>query len=85
MYQVSKKDGSHQDYDRGKVVNSVLNAGGSPELADQVAQEVEAWLPLTAVDNTVEFSALKTKISSALRVLNPSAADAYDSFVKPRV
>lgn len=83
MFKVRKKDGSVQDFDRMKVVKAVMNAGGTPENAEQVAVEVEAWLPTVAVEGVVESRDLRIKGIEVLKTVNPTVATTFETFTKP--
>ena len=37
MFKVIKKDGTEQDFDRGKILNGVIKSGATPETAEAVA------------------------------------------------
>jgi len=82
MYKVQKKDGSLEDFDRNKIVNGVLNAGGSAEEAEKVASEIEAWLPAGAVNGVVRSLDIRTKGLEVFRGLNPTAAATFESYKK---
>ena len=83
MFQVRKKDGSLQPFDRSKVINGVIKAGGTPEDGEKVAVEIEAWLPTAAVENIVDSFAIRTKGLEVLKTVNPAAAASFESYQKP--
>ncbi len=83
MYKVQKKDGQLEDFDRSKIVNGVLKAGGVLEEAEKVASEIETWLPTVAVDGVVQSTDLRVKGLEVLRTVNPVAAATYESYLKP--
>lgn len=78
---VQKKGGKVEPFDRGKVLASVMRAGGTQEQSEQVTAGVESW----AKSSGPEVSALdiRSKVLELLRPLNPQAADAYESYKKP--
>jgi transcriptional regulator NrdR family protein len=82
MFKVKKKDGSLQDFDRNKVFNSLMQAGGTQEEAEKVTREVEAWLPNVAVEGVVDSQAIRAKVLEILRPLNPTVAGDYETFKK---
>ena len=84
MYKVQKKDGSMEDFDRQKIVSGVMKAGGTQEDAEKVADEVEAWLPSAAKDNVVSALDIRTKGLEVFRTVNPTAAQTFESFQKPK-
>lgn len=83
MFKVTKKDGSVEDFDRAKIVNTVVNAGGSPQDAEQVAAEVEAWMPTAAVGGVVETKNIRFKVIEILKTINPAVATTFEAFKKP--
>ena len=82
MFKVQKKDGTLEDFDRSKVVNGVIKAGGTPEDAEKVAAEIEVWLPTAAVDNVVQSSALRVKGLEILQTVNPVVAATFETYKK---
>lgn len=82
MYKVKKKDGSLQDFDRNKVFNSVMRAGGTREEAEKVASEVESWLPSVAVNGEVDSQTIRAKVIEVLKVVNPTVAGDYETHKK---
>jgi transcriptional regulator NrdR family protein len=82
MYKVIKKDGTEQDFDRGKIINGVQKSGATPEIAEAVAAEVEAWLPGKAVDDKVSYIDLKIKVIETIRSKDSNAADAFEAYTK---
>ena len=82
MFKVQKKDGSLEDFDRGKITGGVVKAGGSAEDAERVAAEVEAWLPTVAVNGIVKSTDIRTKGLEALRTTNPTVAASFEAYKK---
>lgn len=80
---VQKKDGSLQDFDRNKVFNGVIKSGVTPEEAENVTKQVEAWLPTATVDGVVVSMAIREKVLEILRATNPTAAAAFVNYQKP--
>ena len=85
MYKVTKKDGSVVDFDRSRIVNGVVMAGGSAEEAERVAGEVEAWLPSVAGEGTVNVTDIRVKVLEVLSQVNPGAAATFEAYQKPSV
>ena len=83
MFQVRKKDGSLQPFDRSKIVSGVIKAGGSPEDGEKVAVEIEAWLPTVAVDGVVNSADIRVKGLEILGMVNPLTATSFESYQKP--
>lgn len=80
---VQKKDGSQQDFDRQKVLNGIIKSGATPEQAEEVTGQVEAWVPTAAVNGMIASSAIRTKVLELLRTANPVAAAAFEAYQKP--
>jgi len=83
MYKVQKKDGSLEDFDRNKIVNGVVSAGGSSADGEQVAAAIEAWLPGAAVNGVVRSLDIRSKGLEVLRTVNPTVAATFESYQKP--
>lgn len=80
---VQKKDGRLEDFDRNKVINGVVKSGATPEQAEEVVRQVEAWLPTAAVNGVVSSMAIRGKVLEVLRLLNPTAAASFEAYRKP--
>lgn len=76
-----KKDGTLQDFDRGKIVSGV-SAAGAPEQAEEIAAQVEGWAKDTAVDDIVTWLAVREKVLELLRASNPEAAANFEEYKK---
>lgn len=85
MYKVQKKNGSLEDFDRGKIVGGVMKAGGTAEDAEKVAVAIEAWLPTAAVNGIVSSMDIRTKGLEILGSVNPTVAASFESYQKPAV
>ena len=81
MLQITKQDGTAQDYDRRKLLTSLIRAQATPEQALRIAQNIESWLISLGV-NSVKSYEIKAKISEALKKINPDAAYAYEVYKK---
>ena len=51
-------------------------------IAEQVAAEVEAWLPGAAVDETVEAEQIRLKVIEVLKQIDPMTAASFEAFKK---
>ncbi len=83
MFKIQKKDGSLQDFDRNKVIGSVLKSGGTNADAESVTSKIEVWLPTAAVDGVVKSQDIRNKVLEVLRNVNQTAATAFESYSKP--
>ena len=82
MYKVQKKDGSLEDFDRNKILSGVVKSGASEEEAEGIAAQVEGWLTGAAVEGVVNTMDVRSKVLELLRLVNPTAADAFESYQK---
>jgi transcriptional regulator NrdR family protein len=82
MYQVQKKDGRLEAFDRSKLIRGALAAGATTEEAEKVATGIEAWLPTAEVDGVVRSADLRTKSLELLREVNPAAATSFEAYKK---
>lgn len=80
---VQKKDGRLEDFDRNKVLNGVVKSGATPQQAEEVTKQVEAWLSTAAVGGVVSSMAIRNKVLEVLRGINPVAAASFESYQKP--
>ena len=81
MLQIQKKDGSSQDYDRRKLLTSLIRAQATPEQAMRVATDIETWLVSLNVQ-VVKSEEIKKRIVEDLNKVNPDAAHAYEVYKK---
>lgn len=81
MLQIQEKDGSTQDYDRKKLLTSLIRAQATPEQAMRVTIDVESWLMSQNVQ-VVNSDDIKAKILEDLNKINPDAAHAYEVYKK---
>lgn len=80
---VEKKDGQTEEFQRLKLVNSIIKAGTTNEDAEKIATQVETWAKETAESEVIKTSAIKIKVIELLRSLNPAVATAYETYKKP--
>ena len=81
VLQIQKKDGSSQDYDRRKLLTSLIRAQATPEQAMRVATDIETWLVSLNVQ-VVKSEEIKARIVEDLNKINPNAAHAYEVYKK---
>lgn len=81
MLQIQKKDGSSQDYDRRKLLTSLIRAQATPEQAMRVATDIETWLVSQNIQ-VVKSDDIKARIMEDLNKINPDAAHAYEVYKK---
>jgi len=82
MLKVIKKDKSSEDFDRNKIINGITKAGGTAEIAEAVASEIESWIPLAAKNGTVSYTDLKYKVLEVLRSKDAKTAKNFENYKK---
>jgi len=80
---VQKKDGRLEDFDRNKIINGVVKSGATPQQAEEVVRQVEAWLTTAAVNGVVSSMAIRSRVLEVLRLLNSTAAASFEAYRKP--
>jgi len=73
---VRKKEGKEEDFMREKIVVSIVKAGGRPDLARSIAQEVETSLSRNA---SVTTEQIRTEVFSRLQSRD---AKTYNSWLE---
>lgn len=78
---IQKKDGTLQDYNRTKLLLSMMRAQASPNEAEQALSSVESWLSQLSVQS-VNAQEIHLKVAEVLKGLNPQAAENYEIYRK---
>lgn len=71
-----KKSGQLEEFNKEKLVQSIVKAGASEEIARRIADAVE-------VTEAMPTSAIKSQVLAKLRTENPEAATTYETYTKP--
>jgi len=79
---VRKKDGRIEPFDRGKMASGIQKSGASPEEAEKITSQVEAWARSAAIDGIISSAELKSKLLELLRATNPTVATSFEQFKK---
>lgn len=79
---VRKRDGRIEPFDRNKMATGIQRSGASPEEAEKVASQVEAWAQSATVDGVISSTELRTKVLELLRMVNPTTATNFEQFKK---
>jgi len=82
MSKVQTRNGDLEDFDRNKVINGLIKAGATAVEAEQVAVEVEAWLPTAANEGVVDSLGIRHKAAEVLKTFSPDVATSYDAYRK---
>jgi len=80
---VQKRDGRLEEFDANKIRQSLIAAGATDQEAESITQEVENWAVANAAKGFVRTAAIREKVLSSLRLVNPQAAAAFESYQKP--
>ena len=80
MVQIKKRNGSLQDFQNEKLVNSCIKAGVSKEVAEKIAADISP-----KVKDGMSTIEIKGMVANALRSVNAMAADTYLKYVKSNV
>jgi transcriptional regulator NrdR family protein len=83
--QVQKKNGTMQPFDRTKVLSGLVKSGATSEQAEIVTSQVEAWAQTGAQNGVIGSLELRTKVLEFLKVVNPVAGAAFESYQKPQL
>ena len=75
--QVVKKDGTREDFDKQKIINSCLSAGLAPDVAERIGNEVENL----AYDG-VETKEIRILVLNKVRKEDPSCAQKWIDYEK---
>ena len=71
-----KKAGQLEEFNKEKLVQSILKAGASEETARKIADAVD-------VREGMSTSEIKSRVLARLRTENPEAAATYETYKKP--
>ena len=80
---VQKRDGRLEEFDANKIRRGLIAAGATDQEAESIVQEVENWAASNADKGFVRTAAIREKVLSSLRLVNPKAAAAFESYQKP--
>ena len=80
---VQKRDGRLEEFDANKIRQGLIAAGATDQEAESIAQEVENWAAANAAKGFVRTAAIREKVLFSLRLVNPQAAAAFESYQKP--
>lgn len=81
--QIQKKDGRMEPFDRNKVLGGVIKSGATPEQAESIATQIEAWAQTAAIGGVIRSSEVRIKVLELLRLVNLEAAANFETYQKP--
>lgn len=81
---VQKRDGRIEPFMKEKLINGMVKAGATQEQAQSIADQIETWALGTAQNGIVKTSDIRTKLLELLGGVNPAAAAAFETYVKPK-
>lgn|GEM_PF-2196486 len=67
---IQKNNGEYEEYDRGKLERSILNAGASPEIASKIPDRILPLIGLSTHD-------LRKRVAEELNRENPALSASY--------
>ncbi|MBI3396871.1 hypothetical protein HY045_00180 [Candidatus Woesebacteria bacterium] len=80
---VQKNDGTIEDFDKEKLVKSIVAAGVPINQAQGLAGQVESWASGASTEGVIASAEIRTKVIELLGAANASAVEAYQNFKKP--
>jgi len=80
--QVEKKDGSLEEFDRGKIARGVQAAGLSAEDAESLAAEVETWAGIVNEGGVISVARIREKVLELLDEQDPEVAQRFREYKK---
>lgn len=80
--QVVKREGGQEDWSMDKLLTSITKSGVNMEEAKQVAALVESWAQRSAANGQISWTQIRDKVIQFLKVVDPIAASAYESYKK---
>lgn len=83
IIQVLKRDGAQQDWNKSKLLNSVTQAGVTPQEAESVSSLIEIWAERSTAGQPLKSADIRAKVLDILRVVDPKAAGAFETYKKP--
>ena len=82
-FQVIKKDGTLEDFEKGKIERVTTAAGLSQEQAKKLASEIEKWAE-TLGKNQIAVLQIRDQVLKELNNLNQFAANAFVWYEKTK-
>ena len=76
MVKIEKKGGEAEEYERKKILLSLIRAGTPPDQAERIVADVESWLN-SQEEVVVKSSDIRQRIINILKKINPQAAQGY--------
>ena len=82
-FQVIKKDGTLEDFEKDKIESVTIAAGLSRELAKKLASDIEKWAE-TSGKNQITTLQIRNQVLLELKGLNEFAANAFVWYEKTK-
>ena len=82
-FQVIKKDGTLEDFEKGKIERVITAAGLSQEQAEKLADDIEKWAE-TSGKNQITTLQIRNQVLLELKGLNEFAANAFVWYEKTK-
>ena len=81
MVKVEKKDGNAEDFEKKKLLLSLIRAGAPPDQAERILLNIEAWLN-SQEQEIIKSSEIRMRVANILKRINPEAARSYKMYRK---
>lgn len=78
---IKKNDGTLENYDRTKLLLSMIRAQATPDQAEQALSQIENWLTQQKME-FISTGDIHNKVAEVLKSLSPHAAHGYEIYRK---
>jgi len=82
MAQVIKRNGSMEAFDKSKISMGLTHAGLLVSDANNIADQVEQWLPEVLEDDKVDSFVIRDRLVELLEEMDPQAAQRFLEYKK---
>lgn len=81
MVKVQKNDGNVENFEKKKLLLSLIRAGAPPDQAERILLNIESWLN-SQEQKIIKSSEIRIRVVNILKRINPQAARGYKIFRK---
>ncbi len=81
MVKVQKQEGNVEEFEKKKLLLSLLRAGSPPDQAERILANIETWLN-SQEQKIIKSSEIKIRVGNILKRINPQAARGYKLYRK---
>jgi len=79
---IVKRDGSSESFNIDKTITSIAKSGVPLEKSEEIAKNIEKWIPTVAQDGQISSNQIRDKIIEELSDDLPAEEDSYQAFKK---